>query len=98
MKKNIKKWKNENETIMLSIAKWKKQAVTIKIFQKSPQIWFIFGHFLRFQKMFPKTHFYLQHNYKTQKKLLLNMVRNIQITQNAFLETFGNKKKRIFNF
>ena len=83
---------------MLSIAKGEKQVVTIKFFQKSPQICFIFGHFFALPKMFPKTHFYLQHKYKSQKMLLLNMVRNIQNTQNAFLETFGNKKKRIFNF
>jgi len=52
--KNVKKCKNRNETIMLSIAKWKNQVVTINFFQKSSQIWFIFGHFLRFQKCFQK--------------------------------------------
>ena len=38
--------KNGNKTIMLSIAKWKKQVVTIKFFQKKSKSAFKFGPFL----------------------------------------------------
>ena len=62
---------------------------------KSPQFFDIFGHLFAFPKMFPKTHFNLQHNCKVEIILLLNMIIFIHLRQNAFLETFGNKKNAL---